>query len=142
MAMPLVRDWMTTDPITISRHASVAAARAVMQRDEVRRLLVVDADEQLVGIVTWGDVMEVWPSRFEPLAPYEIRELMERVLVDEVMVPSPVVIDPEATIAQAANRMFENRIGALPVVDGGRIAGILTDSDILQGLVRILSGRE
>lgn len=142
MAMPLVRDWMTTDPITISRHASVAAARAVMQRDEVRRLLVVDADEQLVGIVTWGDVMEVWPSRFEPLAPYEIRELMERVLVDEVMVPSPVVIDPEATIAQAANRMFENRIGALPVVDGGRIAGILTDSDILQGLVRILTGRE
>ncbi len=142
MTIPLVRDWMTTDPITISRHASVAAARTLMQRDEVRRLLVVDSAHRLVGIVTWGDVVEVWPSRFEPLEPYEVREVMERVLVEEIMVPNPIVIDPEATIAEAANRMFENRIGALPVVDDVRIAGILTDSDILQGLVRILAGRE
>jgi acetoin utilization protein AcuB len=137
-----VRDWMTTDPITISRSASLAAARTMMHKDEIRRLLVVDAESSLVGIVTWGDVVEVWPSRFEPLAPYEVRELMERVLVDEVMVRAPITIDPDATIAEAANVMFEHRIGALPVVEGQRILGILTDSDILQGLVRILSARD
>jgi acetoin utilization protein AcuB len=142
MTTPLVRDWMTTDPITVRRGISLAAARSMMYRGEIRRLLVVEADARLVGIITWGDVVEVWPSRFGPLAPYEVRELMERVIVEEIMVRDPITIDPDATIAEAANVMFEHRIGALPVVEDQRLIGILTDSDILQGLVRILSGRE
>lgn len=133
---------MTTDPIAVSPGVSLAAARAMMQRDEVRRLLVIEPDGRLVGIVTWGDVNEVWPSRFGPLAPFEVRALMENIVVAEIMVRDPVTIDPDATISEAANRMFEHRIGALPVVEEHRVIGILTDSDILQGLVRILSGRE
>ncbi len=137
-----VRDWMTSDPITVSRGETLAAARARMQRAEVRRLLVVSRDGRLLGVVTWGDVVEAWPSRFNPLEPYEIRELMARVSVDEVMVAEVVTIDPEATVSEAANLMFENRIGALPVLEDERVVGILTNSDILQGLVRILAGKD
>lgn len=137
-----VRDWMTSDPITVSRDATLAEARARMLRAEVRRLLVVSRDGKLLGVVTWGDVVEAWPSRFNPLEPYEVRELMARVAVEEVMKPDVVSIDPDATISEAANVMFENRIGALPVEDDGRVVGILTNSDILQGLVRVLTGRE
>jgi CBS domain-containing protein len=138
----LVREWMTSDPITVTRDTSLSTARARMQRDEVRRLLVVSRDGRLLGVVTWGDVVEAWPSPFNPLEPYEVRELMARVSVDEVMVASVVTIDPGATISEAANVMFEHRIGALPVVEDGRVVGILTNSDILQGLVRILSGQD
>jgi acetoin utilization protein AcuB len=135
-----VRDWMTTDPITVRGGTSLAGARALMQRDEVGRLLVVDEGGHLLGVVTRTDVMEAWPSRFQPLEPVEVRELMARVAVDEVMTHEVVAVDSQTTIAEAANVMFEERIGALPVVDDGQVMGILTCSDIMQGLVRVLSG--
>ena len=142
MTTPHVRDWMTTDPITVRPGVTLAAARAQMQRDEVRRLLVVDRDGGLLGVVTWGDVGEAWPSRFNPLEPFEVRELMARVAVEEIMVAEVISIDPDATIAEAANLMFEHHIGALPVEQDRQVVGILTNSDILQGLVRVLSGRK
>jgi CBS domain-containing protein len=133
---------MTSDPIRVHPTATLASARAQMQRDEIRRLLVVDADERLVGVVTWGDVAEAWPSRFTPLEPVEVRELVARVLVEEIMARDVITVDPDATIAEAVSLMFESRIGALPVIEDRRVVGILTTSDILQGLVRILSSRE
>ncbi len=135
-----VRDWMTTDPVTVPGGTSLGSARALMQRDDVGRLLVVDDAGRLLGVVTRGDVLEAWPSRFHPLDLFEVRELMARVAVDEVMSVDVVTVDPEATISEAANVMFEERVGALPVVERGRVVGILTYSDLLQGLVRVLSG--
>jgi CBS domain-containing protein len=135
-----VRDWMTSDPITVPPSTSVWAARAQMERDEIRRLLVVEGG-RLLGVVTWGDVAEAWPSRFTGFESVEVRELMTRVFVEEIMATDPITIEPEATVAEAANLMFEQRIGALPVVERNHVVGILTSSDILQGLVRILAGR-
>ena len=131
---------MTTDPVTVRSGTSLGSARALMQRDEVGRLLVVDANGRLLGVVTNGDVLEAWPSRFQALEPFEVRELMARVAVDEAMAAQVVTVDPETTISEAANMMFEERVGALPVLEGGRVVGILTCSDLLQGLVRVLSG--
>ena len=65
--------------------------------------------------------------------------MMSRILVDEIMSTDLVTADPETTIAEAANLMFEHRIGALPVVEERRTVGILTNSDLLQGLVRVLA---
>lgn len=137
-----VRDWMTTDPITIRGGSSLAEARALMQRHEVGRLLVVDGSGSLVGLVAWSDVMEAWPSPLGPLEPYEVRELMARVAVDEVMATQVVTVDPNTTISEAADGLFEARVGALPVVEEGVVVGILTSTDLLQGLVRVLSSRQ
>lgn len=139
MQMPRVRDWMTSDPVMIESGSSLGAVRAKMQRADVHRLLVVDEDDRLVGIVTWGDLTEAWPSRYSALDPPEIRELMARVDVAEIMASPVTSVDPDATMAEAVSMMFEHRFGALPVVEEGRVVGILTNSDILQGLVRILA---
>ena len=133
-----VQDWMTAEPIAISAGASVAAARSRMEHHDIRRLLVNLDDGQLAGIVTWGDVAEAWPSPFSLLDSGEVRGMMESILVDEIMTTELVVADPETTMAEAASLMFEHRVGALPVVKDGKAIGILTSSDILQGLVRIL----
>jgi CBS domain-containing protein len=133
---------MTTDPVHVRSGTSLASARSLMQRDEVGRLLVVDEDGQLAGVVARGDILEAWPSRFQPLAPNEVRELMARVAVDEVMATDVVSVEPGATLAEAANLMFEHRVGALPVLEMGQVVGILTCSDMLQGLVRILAHRD
>jgi acetoin utilization protein AcuB len=139
METPRVRDWMTSDPVMIQDGSSLGAVRALMQRTDVHRLLVVDEDQRLVGIVTLGDVVEAWPSRYSALEPFEIREQMARVEVDEIMTSPVITVDPDATIAEAVSLMFEHRIGALPVVEERRVRGILTNSDILQGLVRVLA---
>jgi CBS domain-containing protein len=132
---------MTVDPISVPTGTTLAAARARMQRDEVRHLLVLDDDGHLAGIVTSGDVMEAWPSEYSGLEPAEVRELMARVSVDEIMATKVATIDPDATMSEAANLMFAQRIGALPVVEDHQVVGILTNSDILQGLVRVLASR-
>lgn len=135
----LVKDWMTTGPVTVRRGANLADARQRMERQDIGRLLVVDAADQLVGLVTWGDVMEAWPSRYSMLDPAEVREMTSRILVDEIMATDLVTADPDSTIAEAVSLMFEHRVGALPIVEDNRVLGILSTSDILQGLVRILA---
>jgi len=138
----LVQDWMTPNPVTTASGASLAEARALMERDDIRRLLVVEDGDTLVGVVSWGDIMEAWPSRFTMLEPAEVREQMARVRIDEVMSTDVVTIDPDASISEAVNVMFEHHVGALPVVEGRRVVGILSNSDILRGLVRILASLE
>jgi acetoin utilization protein AcuB len=142
MGTESVQEWMTVDPVTIGPSSSLGAARAQMQRSDVSRLLVVEENGKLVGIITLGDVAGAWPSPFTPLEPFEVRELMARVVVEEVMTSPVVSVDSETTVAEAASLMFERRVGALPVVDEGRVVGILTCTDVLQGLVRILTREE
>lgn len=137
----LVRDWMTRDPRTSGIDASVGAARAQMERDDVNSLLVVDEGGQLRGVLTWTDIVAAWPSRFDDLGPAEVRELMARVGVGEVMSTDVVSVEPDAYIAEAVNLMFERKIGVLPVIEEGAVVGILTNADLRQGLVRVLADR-
>lgn len=141
MQQLLVRDWMTRDPLTCGADISVAAARARMERDDVHSLLVVDPDGRLRGVVTWTDVVAAWPSPFDDLESAEVRELMARVGVEEIMSRDVVAIEPDATVAEAVNLMFERKIGLLPVVAEGRVVGIVTNGDLRQGLVRVLAER-
>lgn len=138
---PHVGDWMTNAPITCGIATSLGAARAQMEREDVQRLIVVDENDNILGLVSWTDVVAAWPSEFTSLEPFEVRELVARVGVDEIMATDVVTIEPEATIAEAVSLMFEHRVGALPVVQGRRVVGIFTNSDIRQGLVRILTER-
>jgi len=138
---PFVRDWMTHSPITCGLGVSLGAVRAQMEREDVQRLLVVDEHDNLLGLVSWTDVVGAWPSEFTSLEPFEVRELVARVGVDEIMTKDVVTIEPEATIAEAVSLMFEHRVGALPVIAGRKVVGIFTNSDIRQGLVRILTER-
>lgn len=141
MSGPQVGDWMTNAPITCGLGATLGAVRVQMEREDVQRLIVVDDSDNLLGLVSWTDVMGAWPSEFTSLEPVEVRELVARVGVDEIMTKDVVTIEPEATIAEAVSLMFEHRVGALPVVEGRKVVGIFTNSDIRQGLVRILTER-
>ena len=134
-----VSEWMTTDPITLRTGTSVGEARTKMEQSDIRHFPVVEDDGTMLGMVTWSDVTDAWPSRFGTLEPHEIRGLMSRILVDEIMVTEVITADGETTVSEAANLMFEHRIGALPITRDSRIVGILSNSDILQGLVRILA---
>ena len=132
-----VRDWMSSDPITIHPQQTVPQARALMQSKNVRRLPVLE-DEVLVGILTLGDIREAEPSDANTLSSYELDELVELMTVDSIMTSNPITIRETAPIAEAAQIIMEHKIGGLPVVDEeGGLIGIVTETDICRVVVEM-----
>jgi acetoin utilization protein AcuB len=126
-----VRDAMTKDPLTIGADASLPMAEAVMRDRGVQHLPVVSAAGLLLGIVTDRDVEHAafMPALVGTLA-WEPRWLRAP-RVRDVMTWSPVTTHPHTALSQAALTMFQHRIGSLPVVEDGRLVGILTGRDVL-----------
>ena len=130
----LVKDWMTPDPITIDPHTTLPEAGRLMKECNIRRLPVVE-NGRLVGIATLGDIREASPSNATSLSIYELNYLLSRLTVDEIMTRDPISIEPDTSIDAAARLMLERKIGGLPVVEGGKVIGIITESDIFRLLV-------
>ncbi len=126
-----VRDLMTRDPITVPPGTSITEARALMARERIRHLLVAEGG-RLLGIVTDRDIRLNLPSPATSLSVWEINYLLQRLTVGEVMTRTLITVDPDRPVAEAARLMLEHKIGALPVLDGGRIAGILTETDLVR----------
>lgn len=127
-----VNDWMTRDPITISPNATLATAYELMREHEIRRLLVVD--REFLGIVTQSDILRALPGLAEE-EDEQTRLLMVTRKVRDVMTYDPVTVDPEDTIQEAAERMLDYQVSGLPVITGGQVVGIITESDIFRLVV-------
>ena len=129
-----VKDLINGPPITIGPDTPVLEARRVMQTRAIRHLLVVDHD-RLVGIVTDRDIRLNMPSPATALSVWEVNYLLARLTVREVMTKSVIVVDPERDARQAAALLVAERIGALPVLDGECLVGIVTETDFLRAFV-------
>jgi CBS domain-containing protein len=134
-----VQDYMTTEPTIISPGTPLVEAYNVMFDREVRRLPVVE-DDELVGIITLSDILQATPARFDEEDDAETRLALSPRTVREVMTYDPVTITPEDTLQEAAERLLEYQISGLPVVQNGRVVGIITESDIFKIIVNGWSG--
>ena len=128
-----VRDLMTAKPITVDPETPMLEARQRMLRERIRHLVVLD-DTRVVGIVTDRDVRLNLPSPATSLSVWEINYLLPGVTVGGVMTTSVIVVDPDRPIAEAARIMMDHKIGALPVVEEGRLVGIITESDFVRAM--------
>lgn len=129
-----VREVMTGDPVTINPDASIRSATDLMRDRGIRHLPVVDETGHLLGMLTDRDVKHAsfLPALAEHLGWVPGRFKAPR--VRDLMTWSLVTTRPGATLAQAGLTMFHRRIGSLPVVEEGRLIGILTETDILAAL--------
>ncbi|MBO8140700.1 MAG: CBS domain-containing protein [Firmicutes bacterium] len=134
-----VRDVYTKGAITIAPTTSIREAQRLMQEHKIRRLPVVDRD-RLVGIVTQLDLMRATPSVATSLSVWEINYLLDKVQVGEIMTRNVMTVTPETDLVAAARLMIDRKIGGVPVVEGDRVVGIITESDIFRALVGILEG--
>lgn len=132
-----VRDWMTTNPVTITPKTSLSEAHRLMKQKKVRRLPVIE-DGRLIGIVALSDVLEAEPSGATTLSIYELNYLLAELKVDKLMKRNVITVAPDASIRDAANIMLTHKIGGLPVVEGERLVGIITESDIFRMIVRTM----
>ncbi len=136
MSKELVRDWMSSDVITIGPEMTLPQTHQLMAKEEIRRLPVVDKEGRLIGIVSLGDVRSAEPSPATSLSVWELNYLLTTLTVGKIMTPHPFAISPDATLAEAARMMLEHRISGLPVVDEERhVIGIITESDIFAMVV-------
>jgi acetoin utilization protein AcuB len=131
----LVRDWMTHSVITITPDASISSAHQIMKEHGIRRLPVL-ADNNLVGIVTFGDVREASPSDATTLSIWELNYLWAQLIVDKIMTRNVLTVHPDTPILDAAELMLDQKVSGLPVVDtANRLVGMITESDIFRMLV-------
>lgn len=133
----LVRDWMSTDLVTVDENTSMMKALHLLKENRIRRLPVMSRGK-LVGIVSDRDLKEASPSKATTLDVHELYYLLAEIKVKEIMTKNPITIHPEETVERAAVVMLENKISGLPVVDGhGELVGIVTQSDIFRAFVNI-----
>jgi acetoin utilization protein AcuB len=120
----------------ISRPSATLAleARELMQKARIRHVLVVD-DGRLAGIVTDRDIRLNMASPATSLSVWELNHLLARLTVDQVMTRNVIVVDAERDAREAARIMLDHKIGALPVLDGERVVGIITETDVLRAFV-------
>lgn len=131
-----VRDWMTSNPITISKQTTLPEAERLMREYDIRRLPVVD-DNKVIGIVTLGNVREARPSNATTLSVYELNYLLGKLTAKDFMSQPVITISADARIQEAAKRLIDNKIGGLPVLDGEKLVGMITETDLCRLLIEI-----
>ena len=128
---------MTESPIVIGSDATLFEAHTTMIENDIRRLPVVADDQMLIGIITLSDILKTLPVRDpnDDKAEAEAERLMTHRYVHQVMTAEPLTIAPDDSIQDAAEMMLEYKVSGLPVVEGERVVGIITESDIFRLIV-------
>ncbi len=138
----LVKDWMSPAPLTVSPETPVLEALRLLKERGFRRLPVVEGSK-LIGIVTDKDLKDAMPSKATTLSVWEMSYLLAKLTVREVMATEVLTVNSLETLEDAALRMQEHKLGGMPVLDNaGALVGILTITDVLGALVRVLGLKE
>lgn len=136
-----IQDWMSDDPVSTTADASALEALSLMQEHGIRHLPVIDPARRVVGVLSIDDLRAALPFDVTlRAAPHrgEVESAREW-CVGDVMTHAPVTLHEGDALAEAAERMAARRIGCLPIVDEkGRLAGILSETDLLNALASLL----
>jgi acetoin utilization protein AcuB len=121
-----VKNWMKVDPVTIGRTMLIQEAAELMKKHSIRHLPVVDGD-RLEGFITQTDLRQ-----------YFFPSMVEEITVHDVMVVKPYTVEVNASIDHAARLIHDYKIGGLPVMDGEKLVGVITSSDIVSGFIEVM----
>jgi acetoin utilization protein AcuB len=130
--MLLVRDWMTGNLVTLSPEASAAEALTLCRERRIRHIPILE-ERRLVGIVSDRDRRDASPALGDP----ERARTLRKIRVGDVMTREVITVDPQDSIENAAQQMYELKIESLPVVAEEELLGIVTSSDVMRALVML-----
>ena len=135
--MTKVEKWMTRNPITIEKDATVIEAIHLMKEKKVRRLPVMDKGK-IAGIVTEKMILDFQPSKATSLDTWEVHYILSRTPVTEAMNPNPYKVSPDTPLTEAARLLHDRKLnGVLVVNDKEELVGILTTTNALEALIAI-----
>jgi len=134
-----VRELMSRNVMTVGPADSCLEAVARMHQSGVRHLPVVDPTGELIGIVTDRDLRHHLFARhvLEEVGTIAVDALLKAVPVSEVMSSPVLSAEADDDVSEAAHVMREDKVGSLPVIDAGRVIGIVTELDVLRQICRM-----
>ena len=126
---------MRTDLTTVAPETSLVAAQETLEKQKINHLLIVDGENELLGIVSDRDLKKSWASSATTLSKNELIYLLDQVTVADIMTKKTLTITSSTTIERAALLMNQHRINALPVLEGDELVGIITSRDVMRVLL-------
>jgi acetoin utilization protein AcuB len=138
--MMFVSDWMATKVMSLAPDNTAADALSLMKEKRIHHLPIVTLDK-LVGILSDRDLREFIPAKSSTLDVYAVHYLPAKTKLKEIMKTELITTTSDTPLENAAMVMLDRDIGCLPVVDGGKLIGIITDKDIFSALVDITGVR-
>lgn len=137
----IIERRMTRNPVTASPDMSVSEASSLMKREKVHRLPVLDKDRKLVGIISEKDILYASPSPVSTLSIHEMAYLLSQLTVKKLMTRDVVTIDKDTTVEEAARLMVDQDLSSLPVLEDGKLIGIVSKSDLFKILLELFGAR-
>ena len=128
----LVEDVMSTDVFTLGRNETLSVADNLMKQQRIRHIPVLDADGELCGILTQRDLFRGILLRSLGYGGRAEQKLLDSLSVKDAMHEDVLSISPKASLSDAARVMLSNKIGCLPVVDGTRLVGLISEADFVK----------
>lgn len=133
----LVRDVMQTNVVTVTPKTTLPEALRLVQQRRIRHLPVVEKGE-LIGIISDRDLKRAMAPSATTLEVPELNFLLDQLSAAEIMTRTVITIAPTVPVEEAARLMVKEKISALPVTEGIRLIGIVTETDVLELLVRVM----
>ncbi|MCL4477219.1 MAG: CBS and ACT domain-containing protein [Nitrospirae bacterium] len=131
---------MTRKVFTVSPDDSISDAVSLMKEKGIKHIPVLK-DEKLKGIISDRDIKEFTPSKATTLDIFELHYLLAKTKVKEIMRTKVTTTTPDTPVEEAAMVMHDQNVGCLPVLENGRLVGIISDRDIYRVLVDITGVR-
>ena len=136
-----VRDIMSTNVVTVDEKTLVDDAKKIMEAHRIRRLPVIKKNK-LIGLITKHMLLEAAPSPATSLSIWELHYVLSKMTVEKIMVKNPFTISPDMPVEEALQLGQEKGYGGFLVVEKGRLVGVVTESDIVRVMTRVLGVRE
>lgn len=131
-----IKEWMSAEVVTVTPEDPVTLAIKLMKEKGIRHLPVVEKGA-LVGILSDRVIKDFLPSEATTLDIFELHYLLGQVKVAKIMRTPVFFASPDTPVEEAALLLHDHQISCLPVVEGGRVIGIITDKDMYAALIHI-----
>jgi acetoin utilization protein AcuB len=134
----IVEEIMKTEIVTVTPTVSIAETMRLMETKKIRHIPVIDAEQQLVGIVTLSDIRDAAPSIFR--ANEHVEDMQNP--VDTIMKKDVITGHPLDFVEEIAALFYEYKIGCLPITNDRKLVGIVTETDLLRTLVELTGAHQ
>jgi acetoin utilization protein AcuB len=129
---------MSKGVISVRPDSSLNDAISLTRTYRIKHLVVLDENERLAGIVSSHDIKQTVASPANSLSVHELNYLIDQITVDSFMTRNVITVNPGTTVERAAYIMQKNAVSALPVMDGNRVVGIITSTDVMRVLLEAI----
>ncbi|MCH3907631.1 MAG: CBS and ACT domain-containing protein [Sphaerochaeta sp.] len=137
----IIERRMTRNPVTATPDMPIAEASKLMKDEKIHRLPVLDKNKNLVGIISEKDILYASPSPASSLSIHEMAYLLSKITVKQLMSKNVVTITKDTTVEEAARLMVDQDLSCLPVLEDGKLVGIVSKSDMFKILLELFGAR-